>query len=116
MIEHLSINKSRGDYFFKIFSFFGDSIWDMLLLDTVNEIIDSPMIKMAQQIMIIIHVRTPSDGGIVGRSQSVKASCERYRTCPGMIHVVCTLHDNNSQQFVRLVKIRPIGTNYLQKI
>ena len=29
--EHLSINKSRGDYFFKIFSYFGDSIWDMLL-------------------------------------------------------------------------------------
>ena len=30
--EHLSINKSRGDYFFKNFSFFWDSIWDMLLL------------------------------------------------------------------------------------
>jgi hypothetical protein len=31
VIEHLLINKSRGDYFFEKFSFFGDLIWDMLL-------------------------------------------------------------------------------------
>ena len=32
VIEHLLINKSRGDYFFEKFSFFGDLIWDMLLV------------------------------------------------------------------------------------
>ena len=31
VIEHHWINKSRGDYFFEKFSFFWDSIWDMLL-------------------------------------------------------------------------------------
>ena len=31
VIEHHLINKSRGDYFFEKFSFFWDSIWDMLL-------------------------------------------------------------------------------------
>ena len=35
VIEHPSISKSRGDYFLKKFSFFWDSIWDMLLYNSL---------------------------------------------------------------------------------